>query len=152
MILLLILCACADTREENPPFAETDGNGVTVTASFQQEDGTALCGSAVQLSREDDSVVCPLDDSGETRFSGVPRDNTFTLSVLNQFKQPQGTILLTFTEGAVIDAVTDQNGNGHVTLRRDTAEISLVFLLKGDGTIQCGLRLEQTEPSGVLQG
>jgi len=150
--LLIVLCTCAGTREGNPPSADTAGNSVTVTASFQQEDGTALSGGTVRISSETESVDRALDRDGQTRLSDLPRSGTFALAVFDRQEKTQGAMSLTFTEGAVIDAVTDESGSGHVTLRKDTDEIALVFSLKSDGTLRCALRLEEAEPSGTSQG
>jgi len=150
--LLLILFACTDTSRESPSPVGTDENSVTVTASFRQEDGTALCDCTIRISSENQSVDRTLDRNGETKVSGLPRTGSVALTVLDQREQPQGAMSLSFTEGAVIDAVTDDSGNGHVTLKKDTEEVALAFLLKSDGTLQCALRLEETGRSGPSQG
>jgi len=147
--LLLSLCSCADIPGES---ASLDEKAVTITASFQQEDGTALCGGTVRLSRGEDSMTRTLDDSGEAQLSSLPRSGTFALTVLDGQEQSQGTMFLTFTEGAVIDATTDDSGNGHVTLRKDTEEVALAFHLQNDGTIQCALRLDEADSPGAAQG
>ncbi len=150
--LLSTLCSCTDAPAESPPPAQTDGPGVTVAASFRQEDGTALSGSTIRISSEEKNEERTLDADGEARISGLARDGSIALTVLDSQEQSRGAMSLTFTEGAVIDAATDESGNGHVILRKDTAEIALEFLLKGDGTLQCALRLEETSPSGTSQG
>jgi len=150
--LLLNLFACTDTSRENPPAAETDENSVTVTASFRQEDGKVLCDSTIRIFLEKQSIDRTLDRNGETKVSGLPRTGSVALTVFDRKEQAQGAMSLSFNEGAVIDAVTDDSGNGHVTLKKDTEEVALTFLLKGDGTLQCALRLEETGLSSPSQG
>jgi len=147
--LLLILCSCTDASEES---AVPDERGVTVAAWFRQEDGTALRNHILRISSGEQSEERTLDADGETRVSGLARDSSFALTVLDQQEQPKGAMSLTFTEGAVIDATTDESGNGHVTLRMDTEEVALTFLLRSDGTLQCALRLDEAKRSGASQG
>ncbi len=150
--LLSILCSCSDAPAESSPPAGTGENSVTVTASFRQEDGKALCDSTIRISSGGQNVDRTLDRNGEAKVSGLPRNGSVALTVLDQREQTQGAMSLSFTEGAVIDAVTDDSGNGYVTLKKDTEEIAVAFLLKSDGTLQCALRLEGTDPSGSSQG
>jgi len=147
--LLLLLCSCTDLSEESARLGE---KSVTVAASFRQEDGTALRNSTIRISSGEQSEERTLDADGETKVSGLARNGSFALTVLDQQEQPRGAMSLTFTEGAVIDATTDESGNGRVTLKRDTEEIALTFLLRSDGTLQCALRLDEGKPSGASQG
>ena len=118
-------------------------DGVSVEASFRQEDGEALGESTIRVSTESDSADYPLDGNGTLAVSGLPRSGTLTLTGLHQQDRIRGTTDLIFSVGAVIDASTDSGGDGHITLKADTREIALVFLLQEDGTILCTLRLEQ---------
>ncbi len=145
--LLSTLCSCTDAPAESPPPAQTDGPGVTVAASFRREDGTVLSGSTIRISSEGENEEHTLDADGEARITDLTRDGSITLTVLDRQEQSRGAMSLTFTEGAVIDAVTDENGDGHIILRKDTAEIALEFLLKSDGSLQCALRLEEADLS-----
>lgn len=149
--LLLTMCGCAGTVEEKPASINTGKNGVAITALFQQEDGTALCGSTIRLSMGENSIDHALDYSGELKVSGLPRDSIFTLSVLDRQEQAQGIMPLVFSQGAVIDAATDENGTGRITLKEDTEEIALTFILKSDGSLQCTLRLAQLALPGADQ-
>ena len=58
----------------------------------------------------------------------------------------EGAMTLSLDQGAVIDATTGENGVGHITVRNDTSEVALIFILTGDGTLQCALWLERTVP------
>lgn len=139
--VFLVLFLCVRVGGSAPPEAEQPENGVSMEASFRREDGGPLDESTVRVSTEEDSADYPLDGSGALAVSGLPRSGTLTLTVLDGEERVWGATTLTFSEGAVIDASTDGSGDGHITLKRDTREIALVFLLKDDGTILCALRL-----------
>ena len=142
--VLLVLSICVRVSGGAPEDMEPPEGGVSVEASFRQEDGEALRESTVRVSTETNSADYPLDGSGALAVSGLPRSGTLTLTVLDGQERVRGATNLTFSEGAVIDASTDSGGDGHITLKQDTREIALVFLLREDGTILCTLRLEQT--------
>ena len=141
--VLFILYGCAHIGGDETPEAEPPEAGVSVEASFRQEGGEALRESTVRVSTETDSADYPLDGSGALAVFVLPRSGTLTLTVLDGQERVRGATNLTFSEGAVIDASTDSGGDGHITLKQDTREIALVFLLQEDGTILCALRLEQ---------
>ena len=141
--VLFVLYGCAHIGGDETPKSEPSEDGVSVEASFRQEDGEALRESTVRVSMEANSVDYQLDGSGALAVSGLPRSGTLTLTVLDQQDRIRGATNLTFSEGGVIDASTDSGGDGHITLKHDTREIALVFLLQEDGTILCALRLEQ---------
>lgn len=145
--VLLLLYGCVRMDGETPPDTVPPESGVSIDASFSQEDGGALCESTVRFSTGEDSADYPLDDSGALVASGLPRSGNLTLTVLDRENQVQGAMDLTFSEGAVIDAATDDSGAGHITLKRDTDEIALAFLLKNDGSLLCALRLEPSRGS-----
>lgn len=139
--LLLVLYGCSNAIEETPPeSAGTDE--LTITASFQREDGSALCDSKARFSFEETSVEHLLDSGEESKISGLPRSGDMTLIVLDRQEYEQGSMVLSVSEGAVIDAATDEDGVGHITLRRDTEEVALLFTLRDDGSLHCALRLE----------
>ncbi len=140
--VFLVLYGCSNTIEEAPSSSsETAENELTMTASFQREDGSALRGSTACFSFEEGSVDRPLDDNGELKISGLPRSGDMTLIVLDRQEYEQGSMVLSVSEGAVIDAATDEDGVGHITLRRDTEEVALYFTLRDDGSLLCDLRL-----------
>ncbi len=137
--LLLVLYGLSNPIEEAPSGAAA--NKLTIAASFLREDGSALCGSKARFSFEETSVEHPLEDSGELKVSGLPRSGELTLTVLDRQEREQGAMALSVSEGAVIDAATDESGVGHITLRRDTEEVALLFTLRDDGSLLCALRL-----------
>lgn len=147
--LLLALCGCIGS--ENSTDGEAGRNELSVAASFHCEDGTSLRGGNVRLVYGEVSTEHPLDDAGQTSIAGLPRAGELLLTVLDRQEQRQGTMTLAFSEGAVIDAVTDENGVGHITARQDTNEIALLFILRDDGSLLCTLRLSQSAaPDSVL--
>lgn len=138
---LLLLCGCAGTAWERP--VDASEKEIAIAASFSQEDGIALCGSTVRFSFGESCTDRALDDNGELRISGLPRVGELLLTVLDQQEQVRGDMTLSLSEGAVIDATTDERGIGHVTLREDTEEVTLIFVLKNDGSLLCSLQLIQ---------
>ena len=78
--------------------------------------------------------------------SGLPRSGELLLTLFDPQQEVQGVMTLSFDQGAVIDATTGQDGVGHITVRNDTSEVALIFILTEDGTLQCTLWLERTVP------
>ncbi len=78
-------------------------------------------------------------------FPDLPRNGSFMLALLDRQEQTQGTMRLSFSEGAVIDATTGKNGIGYVMMSRDTDEVALYFVLTDDGELQCTLWLSRPE-------
>lgn len=142
---LLVLSICVRMSGGVPPDTESLESGVSMEASFRREDGEALRESTVRVATETGSADYPLDGSGALEVSGLPRSGTLTLTVLDRQDRIRGATNLTFSEGSVIDASTDSGGDGHITLKQDTREIALAFLLQEDGTILCALRLERAQ-------
>jgi len=140
---VLLLCGCSGAVQERP--ADASANGVAIAAAFSQEDGIALCGSTVRVSFGESRTEYSLDDNGELRASGLPRVGELFLTVVDQQERVQAGMTLSLSEGAVIDATTDEGGVGHITLRTDTEEVSLLFVLKNDGSLLCSLRLIQPD-------
>lgn len=71
---------------------------------------------------------------------------TLEVTVLDKESGPLGTITISFSEGTVIDASTDQEGAGYVVVKEDTEAVDLLFVLCDDGSIQCDLDLGGTSP------
>jgi len=141
VIAFLVLYGCSNAIEETP--SEATENELTIAASFLREDGSALRDSTACFSFEEGSVDRSLDDNGEIKISGLPRSGDLTLIILDRQEYEQGSMVLSVSEGAVIDAATDEDGVGHITLRRDTEEVALLFTLRDDGSLLCALRLIQ---------
>lgn len=142
---LLLLCSCAGIAQEPPP-SEGAENEIAIAASFSQEDGIALEGSTIRLAFGKNSIDHPLGDDGEMVVSGLPRVGDLILTVFDRQEQMQGTMTLSFSKGAVIDATTDDSGVGHITLREDMDKVALIFILKDDGSLLCALRLMRPGP------
>ena len=129
MGILLLLCGCPAAVQESSPPEETKDE-IAIAASFRQEDGTDLCGSTVRFAFGENSISRPLGDDGECIISNLPRVGDLMLTVFDQQERIQGAMTLSLSEGVVIDAATDDSGVGHIILRRDIDEVSLVFVLK----------------------
>lgn len=141
--LLLILCGCADTVKETPSAGEKE-DGITLYCTFATEDGTALSNGTVRFSTDKDHIDYTLDQKGAITISGLPRETSLTVSVLDAQGKEQSTMGLTLSQGSVIDVATDQEGNSHVCLREDTEEVSLTFTLHDDSALDCALYLEES--------
>ena len=145
MFLLLLfplaLYGCSGGSAEEPsPTSE-----ITVSASFQQEDGNALSDSTVRLAFGESALEYPLDENGEVKLSGLPRSGDWMLTILDRQEQIQGGMTILLSEGAVIDAATGEGGMGYITLRGDTEEVALFFVLRDDGSILCSLHLTEAD-------
>jgi len=139
--LVLILCGCSAETNEDVSSEDEANHGVAITAAFKHEDGTAFANGTIRFSDSENSADYQLDETGELKISGLPREGELTVTVLDQQAQPQQTLTLTFSKGSVIDVVSDEGGTGHVTLKENTEEVALDFTLCEDGSLQCGLQL-----------
>lgn len=144
MLLLLLLSGCAGMGAWSPEKTEEDE--LSIAALFQTESGDTLCGSAVNFSAEADSESCQVDSEGIASVSGLPRSGELLLTLFDPQQEIQGAMTLALDQGAVIDATTGENGVGHITIRNDTREVALIFVLTENGTLQCTLWLERTVP------
>lgn len=138
---ILFLGGCSHTVEQTA--GSTDASGLTMKAAFEEEDGTPLSDGTVRLSDRENSMDYPLDQNGTLTVSGLPGEGDLTVTVPDGREEPRGTVTLSFSRGAVIDAVTDENAVAHITLKEDTREIALCFTLRDDGTLECALRLSE---------
>lgn len=142
---LLVLSGFIYAGGSASPDSQPLKSSVSIDASFRQEDGTSLRESTVRFSTDESSAEYSLDAGSALAVSGLPRNGKLTMTVLGPQNQVRAAMELTFSEGAVIDAATDGSGAGHITLKRDTDEVALAFLLKSDGSILCALRLEPSD-------
>lgn len=115
---------------ETFPFAAQAEDTLSLSACFLGEDGTAVSGGKACFSQGEDSAVYELDDNGELRLSGLPREGEITLTLYDAESRELGDTTLYFSRGAVIDASSDQDG-GYVTTRGDTEEVALDFTVSG---------------------
>lgn len=146
-ILLVLLCCYIRTVKQDQPAQEAD---LSVTAGFAHEDGTMLSDGIIQLSNGGYILEYPLRDTA-LAFPNLPRNGSFMLALLDRQEQTQGTMRLSFSEGAVIDATTGKDGVGYVMVNGDTDEVALYFILTDDGELQCTLWLSHPDlPPGGL--
>lgn len=141
ILLLLFSGGCSHTVEQTAGNGEADG--LTIKAAFAREDGTPLSDGTVRFSDGKNSADYQADQDGALTVSGLPGEGELTVTPLDGQEEPQGTVTLSFSRGAVIDAVTDENAVAHITLKEDTREIALRFTLRNDGTLGCELRLSE---------
>lgn len=140
-VLLLFSGGCSHTVERAA--GSEDANSLTMKAVFEEENGAPLSGGAVRFSDGESSADYLSDQDGCLYVSGLPAQGELEVSVLDGRGEPRGTVTLIFTRGEVIDAVTDENSIGHVTLKEDTREITLKFTLGGAGALECQLQLPE---------
>lgn len=147
LLLLLLLSGCSSMGAASP--AKEGEDELSIAALFQTESGDALHGSAAYFSTETNSDNYQVGNDGTANISGLPRKGELLLTLFDQQQEIQGTITLSFSEGAVIDAMTGEDGVGHITVRNDTNEVALIFVLTEDGTLRCTLWLARTVSSGA---
>lgn len=159
IILLTFFAAHIHTVKDDAATPENTRDDLTLMAGFSKEDGIALGGNTVRLSSGENGRDYSLDGSGKLQITGLPREGDLLLTVFDSQGQAAGRMTLTISEGAVIDATTSEDGTGHITLRRDTDIIAISFFLLDDGSLQCSLRLAQSDehsrdpsPEGVCYG
>lgn len=138
---MLFFGGCSRTVEQTAGSADT--SGLTMKAAFEKEDGTPLSNGTVRLSDGENRADYPLDQNGTLTVSGLPTGEELTVTVLDGREEPQGTVTLSFSQGAVIDAVTDESSVAHITLKAETREIALRFTLCDGNTLGCELRLSE---------
>ena len=144
LLLLLLLFGCGGTGAAPP--AEAGGEALSVAALFQTESGDALQGSAVCFTTETGSDYCQVDHDGTASITGLPRRGELLLTLFDPHQEVQGAMTLIFDQGAVIDATTSEDGVGYITVREDTGEVALLFVLAENGALQCTLWLAKTPP------
>lgn len=159
IILLMFFAAHIHTVKGDAASQENAKDDLTLMAGFLKEDGIALGGNTVRLSSGKNGRDYSLDGSGKLQITDLPRQGDLLLTVFDSQGQTAGRMALTISEGAVIDATTSEDGTGHITLRKDTDIIAISFFLLNDGSLQCSLRLAQSDehskdpsPEGVCYG
>lgn len=139
LFLLLFSGSCSRTVEQTAD--STEASGLTMKAAFEKENGTPLSNCTVRFSDGKNSADYQADQNGTLTLSGLPSEGTLTVAVLNGQEEAQGNMTLTFYKGSVIDANTSTDGMGHITVRSDTDEVALLFVLAEDGGLTCTLWL-----------
>lgn len=142
--LTLFLCACSGTLKETPvqPDAQAD---LTLTASFQRQDGSAVREMQAGFCCGQMQVTSPLDEQGRASFSHVPRDGEAALTLRDDDGEAS-RISLRFVTASVTDASTDADGVGHISVKADTAQLHLLLTLDDDEQLQCSLYLNDLQP------
>lgn len=153
LLSALLLFSGACTPAEDPAVSPVPSSGisfeasgeesgkVTWSASFYREGGEPLVDGEVRFSVGETVADYTLDEYGSLTVSGLPKNGTMTVSLLNARRQEVGCAEISIAQGAVIDASVDEEGVGHITLREESTEIALIFTLAEDGALRCALNL-----------
>ena len=149
LLILFALGSFISTKETRAALPAEPENTLTIMAELSWPEGPPLRCDTVRLSFGNTNSNYQLGAAEVFQISGLPRSGEVLLSVLDQQKRPLGTMTLSLSEGAVIDAVTGEDGIGHIMLRKDTEVLPLSFSLTGSGSIRCGLWL--TKPGSAEQ-
>lgn len=147
LLLLLLLSGCASMGAA--PSEGGDEDELSIAALFQTENGDALHGSAAYFSTEANGDYYQVDSDGTVSIFGLPRNGELLLTLFDQQQRVQGAMTLSFDQGAVIDAMTSEDGVGHITVRNDTREVALIFVLTEDGGLRCALWLASPDLTGA---
>ena len=143
--------SAGENGESAPPAApvgeafvlsQEEGADIAMLAFFHWEDGRAVSEGSVCVSQGEAGGVYPLDSGGALYLSGLTAGEAAQLMVMDGASRELGRTAVHFARGAVIDASTDENGDGCVTLKEDASYVALIFTLDGSGGLQCALRLE----------
>lgn len=140
-VLLFVLSCTLFAGCSHTAGQPAERGGLTITAAFERENGAALSNRTIRFSDGNNSAEYRSDQEGTLNVSGLPTQGDLAVTILDGQQEPQGTITLAFSQGSVIDAVTDENSVGHITLKQDTREIALKFTLQDGGALQCMLQL-----------
>lgn len=143
--------SAGENGESAPPAApvgeafvlsQEEGADIAMLAFFHWEDGRAVSEGSVCVSQGEAGGVYPLDSGGVLYLSGLTAGEAAQLMLMDGASRELGRTAVHFARGAVIDASTDENGDGCVTLKEDAGYVALIFTLDGSGGLQCALRLE----------
>lgn len=158
--ICLFFSACAGTVEKIPacdqpeqnvdaaPDTGAESKELAVCARFQREDGVVFSAGCVRLFEGDASVDYALDQAGELRLTGLSRTEDLSMYLLDAVGRELCHTTIHFSTGALIDASTDQRGDGYVTVRKDTGQVNLRFTLLHTGSMQCALVLRAPPEKG----
>ena len=122
------------------PNPSSSADTLSVSARFLLESGEAVAGGTVCLCWGEICAVYSLDESGELHLSGLPREGTVELTLLDDAHQELGRTTLYFSTGSVIDASTSGEGDGYITSKADTGVVTLQFTVSG-AVLRTALRL-----------
>ena len=118
---------------------------VAMLAMFRSKDGDVFSRGSASISDGENSKSYDLDANGEILVPDLPREGRMLLCLYNEEGEQVGQTAVKFSVGFVIDASTDERGDGYVTLKQAQEEIALVFTLDGNGALACALRLLEME-------
>lgn len=141
---LLFLCACSSTLDKKP-VQSTSENDLTLTVSFQRQDGASLHEMYADFYSDQMQDTSSLDEQGEASFHHVPRDGEATLTLRDSGGEIS-RISLQLATASVTDASTDADGVGRILVKADAEQLHLLLTLDDDAQLQCSLYLNDLRP------
>ena len=139
-VLLLPLCACSTTINNDTNAVQSDGR-LILTAVFQYEDGEAFQDGSACISYEQQEDIASLNEEGSAEFPSVPQDGEVKIALLDDNSEEIADMLMEFTTGLVTDASTDEDGIGHISVKSGAEQLNLLMTLTDEHTLQCSLYL-----------
>ena len=116
-----------------------------LTTVFRYENGMAIRRGSVRIRCRQTEQSAALNDRGETSSFQVPKDNEATLILAGSDGREISRIALHFTAAAVTDASTDENGVGHISVKTETEQLTLLLTLDESDRLHCGLYLNDLQ-------
>ena len=146
-LFILILAVYSVSFNKTPVKLQYE-NDLTLTARFERPDRTALSGMNVAVRFAQEEHTARLSEDGEATFFNIPKEGELALSLSDCDHREVNRITLQITLAAVTDASTDANGIGHVSVKRDAKQMTLLFVLNEENHLQCSLYLDQETHNG----
>lgn len=116
-----------------------------LTTVFRYENGMAIRRGSVRIRCQQTEQSAALNDRGEASSFQVPKDNEATLILAGSDGREISRIALHFTAAAVTDASTDENGVGHISVKAETEQLTLLLTLDESDRLHCGLYLNDLQ-------
>ena len=137
--LFLVFCAYSNLFHKSAIESEQEEN-LELTTVFRYENGMAIRRGSVRIRCRQTEQSAALNDRGEASSFQVPKDN-------------EATLILTGSDGreicriaaAVTDASTDENGVGHISVKAETEQLTLLLTLDESDRLHCGLYLNDLQ-------
>lgn len=142
--LFLVFCAYSNLFHKSAIESEQEEN-LELTTVFRYENGMAIRRGSVRIRCRQTEQSAALNDCGEASPFQVPKDNEATLILTGSDGREISRIALHFTAAAVTDASTDENSVGHISVKAETEQLTLLLTLDESDRLHCGLYLNDLQ-------